>query len=56
MLVLGGCAQSAIKAGTYSILQKEMSQKLLNGRITALMGGKPNVIATCILKANPVFR
>ncbi len=33
-------------AGTYSILQKDMSQKLLNGKINALMSGQPDVIAT----------
>lgn len=33
-------------AGTYSILQKEMSQKLLDGKISALMTGNPDVIAT----------
>jgi len=33
-------------AGTYSILQKEMSQKLLDGKISTLMSGNPDVIAT----------
>jgi len=33
-------------AGTYSILQPEMSQQLLNNKWRALISGKPDVIAT----------
>jgi len=33
-------------AGTYSILQSEMSQRLLDNKLTALMSGRPDVIAT----------
>ena len=33
-------------AGTYSILQRELSQKLLRNKVTALTSGKPELIAT----------
>ncbi|MCF6325309.1 MAG: glycolate oxidase subunit GlcF [Gammaproteobacteria bacterium] len=33
-------------AGTYSILQPEMSQRLLDNKLRALISGKPDVIAT----------
>jgi glycolate oxidase iron-sulfur subunit len=33
-------------AGTYSILQSELSQKLLANKVAALQSGKPDVIAT----------
>jgi glycolate oxidase iron-sulfur subunit len=33
-------------AGTYSILQPELSQQLLHAKITALESGAPEVIAT----------
>ncbi|MDX1514727.1 MAG: heterodisulfide reductase-related iron-sulfur binding cluster, partial [Gammaproteobacteria bacterium] len=33
-------------AGTYSILQPDLSARLLRNKIAALEGGKPEVIAT----------
>jgi len=33
-------------AGTYSILQSEMSQTLLDNKLSALMSGQPDVVAT----------
>jgi len=33
-------------AGTYSILQPELSQQLLKNKVTALESGKPDQIAT----------
>jgi glycolate oxidase iron-sulfur subunit len=33
-------------AGTYSILQREISQRLLSGKVVALESGKPEMIAT----------
>ncbi len=33
-------------AGTYSILQKDLSERLLKNKLTAIIGGNPDIIAT----------